>query len=90
MMNNWKDRLLNNWGIMRFLRLGLAILVLIEAWKNSEIVFGLLGGILLFQALANVGCCGSAGCDINQSYAREKSATKEIKDVTFEEINKQD
>lgn len=86
MLNDWKQRLTRGWGLMRLFRLGLAVLVLIEAWKNAEILFGVLGGILLVQALLDVGCCGSAGCDINHPKTKETSGTTDSKDVTFEEI----
>ncbi len=86
MLKDWKQRLTQGWGFMRLFRLGLGVIVLIEAWKNNEILFGLLGGILLFQSLMDVGCCGSGGCDINQVKTKEKSVTLDSKDVTFEEI----
>jgi hypothetical protein len=86
MLKDWKQRLTHGWGFMRLFRLGLAILVLIEAWKNTEILFGVLGSILLFQSLMDVGCCGSGGCDITQVKTKEKSGSIDSKEVTFEEI----
>lgn len=86
MPNDWKQRLTRDWGFMRFFRLGLAIIVLTEAWKNTELLFALLGSVLLFQSLLNVGCCGSGGCDINHAKTKERSGASGIKDVTFEEI----
>lgn len=86
MFNNWKQRLLSSWTFMRFIRLGLALVVLSEAWKNSEILFGLLGGILLFQSLFNYGCCGVNGCDVNQSNSKLKLSPDALNETTFKEI----
>ncbi len=86
MLDTWKQRLLNDWNLMRIFRLSLGILVEVEAFKNSELIFGLLGGVLLFQAIYNVGCCGSAGCDVNQVKNKDSSLTTEVKNITFEEI----
>lgn len=86
MLNDWKQRLTKGWGFMRLFRLGLAVIVLIEAWKNTEILFGVLGSILLFQALLDVGCCGSGRCGINHPKIKERSGATDLKEVTFEEI----
>ena len=59
MLNDWRNRILSSWGYMKILRLALASVVLIEAWKTSEPVFALFGGILFLQALLNIGCCGT-------------------------------
>ncbi|MGZ3898876.1 MAG: hypothetical protein ACXVNM_12350 [Bacteroidia bacterium] len=85
MFNNLKYRILTGWNIIRFLRLGLAIVVLSEAWKNEDILFGIIGVVLLTQALLQVGCCSAAGCDIDHSKAGPKSVPVEIKDTTFKE-----
>ena len=86
MLNNWKQRFTQDWNLMRIVRAGLSVLVLTEAWKSGEIIFAVLGGILLAQVLLNVGCCGSAGCDINQVQNESKSDETKSKEVTFEEI----
>jgi hypothetical protein len=86
MLSNWRQRLMRGWGLMRLFRLGLAVLVLIEAWKNTEILFGILGGILLFQSLLDIGCCGSGGCEINYPKAKERPGIPDAKEVTFEEL----
>ncbi|PBQ30693.1 hypothetical protein CNR22_02525 [Sphingobacteriaceae bacterium] len=86
MFKHWKIRLTQGWNFMRVFRLGLAILVLMEAWKSSQILFAGLGGILLFQALINVGCCGSSGCDINHKDKGDRSSSVIAEETTFEEI----
>lgn len=86
MLNDWKQRLTTGWNFMRLFRLGLAILVLIEAWKNSEVMFAVLGGILLLQVIINVGCCGTAGCDINHRKTGRRSDGVPTEETTFEEV----
>ena len=86
MVNNLKSRLTQGWNIMRFIRIGLAIIVIVEAFKTSELIFGLLGAILLFQAAFNYGCCETSGCDTNHSSGEATSLDGQTKDITFEEI----
>jgi hypothetical protein len=86
MLNDWKQRLTKGWSFMRLLRLGLAVIVLIEAWTNAEMLFGVLGSILLFQALLDVGCCGSGGCAIAHSKMKEGPGATDPKEVIFKEI----
>lgn len=80
MISNFKYRLLTDWNIFRILRLGLAAIVLIQAWKNNDMLVGLVGGILLFQVVMNVGCCSSSACEINRPMAKNS--------VTIESIDK--
>lgn len=86
MISNLKYRLINGWTLMRFVRLGLATLVIIQAIMNSEMLFASLGGILLFQALFNYGCCGASGCYVDQHPKETNSDADKIKEISFEEI----
>lgn len=86
MLNNWKKRVTQDWNLLRIIRAGLAVLILVEAWKSAEVIFAVLGGVLLAQVVMNVGCCGSAGCDINHVDKEPKSDETKSKEVTFEEI----
>jgi hypothetical protein len=84
MFNDWKQRLTTGWSLIRLVRLGLAFMVLAEAWKNSELLFALLGTVLLFQSVLNVGCCGSGACDIDPETGKTESAAP--KEIHFTEI----
>jgi uncharacterized membrane protein HdeD (DUF308 family) len=59
-----KYRLMNNWHTMRIVRLALAVFFLIDAWKASDLLIALFGGLLLFQGIWNVGCCGAGSCEV--------------------------
>lgn len=63
----------NHWNLMRWVRLTLGIFALAQAFILRDITVGLLAGFLLFTAIANVGCCGSNGCAINQKETKESS-----------------
>lgn len=86
MFQNWKYNLLHGWHFMRLFRLGLAIMVLFEAWKSSELLYALLGLVLLAQALLNVGCCGTAGCGVWGSEKLSGENADAMNKVNFEEI----
>jgi len=64
------------------MRLGLGLYVAYYAILNKDALSGMLGAFLLYQALANVGCCGVGGCEIPS----KNSSNKQIEEVEFEEI----
>lgn len=86
MLKNWKDRILKGWGLMRLLRLALAGIVFVEAWKNNDWLFASMGAVLFLQSVLNVGCCGAQGCDTGHVLNKEKSVNPNVNNVTFEEI----
>jgi hypothetical protein len=86
MLYNWKYRILNNWNFLRFLRLALAVFVIVESWRSSEILLGILGTFVLLQTLLNAGCCSTFGCDINHTSNGEKSSDPNLERTTFTEV----
>jgi hypothetical protein len=75
--------LLTNWNAMRLLRLVLGIIVIVQGVNNTEVLYLVLGGMLVFMALANVGCCGTTGCAVNT----RKTKAIEEKEVVYEEVD---
>jgi hypothetical protein len=73
--------ILNNWSIMRGLRLLLGIAALVQALIQKDIMLGLLAGFLLLTAIANIGCCGANGCAVNFRENRNK------KEIIYEELD---
>lgn len=57
------NRILKNWDIIRIIRLMLGAIVVAYAISSEEYAFLILGGLLLFQAIINVSCCGASGCN---------------------------
>lgn len=75
--------LLTNWNAMRLLRLVLGIGVLVQGLNNTEVLYLVLGGMLVLTALANVGCCGTTGCAVST----RKTKPIEEKEVVYEEVD---
>jgi len=70
---------------MRLLRLGLAILMSVQAFKSHDWLLGLMGVFFLYQALSNTGCCSSAGCDIPP----KKNNPENEEQLIYEEVKNQ-
>ncbi len=73
--------ILNNWSIMRGLRLVLGIFALVQALTQKDMTLGLLAGFLLLTAISNIGCCGSTGCGVNYKQNRKQ------KEFMYEELD---
>ena len=78
-----KDTLLKGWNYMRWLSLGIGLLMTIQGIKMQESLSGILGILFLYQAITNTGCCGSNGCINNSTssdhYKNKKIEYKEVK-----------
>lgn len=83
-MENIKSTLLENWNFMRILRLGLSIIILIQAFQMHDPLFGVFGAFFLIQALTNTGCCAGGNCTTTISDSKRNS--NGIENVEFEEI----
>ncbi len=59
-MESLKFTLLNNWHIMRIIRLGLGLIIGFQAIESSDWLIGLLAGLVLVQAVTNTGCAGGS------------------------------
>ena len=82
-MNN----LLTNWHPMRIIRLVSGLLIIWSAVDTHQLFVGLIGGLLLVQAIVNAGC-GPAGCAVP---SRPKRSTTDaqadsVKDIQYEEV----
>jgi hypothetical protein len=75
-------KLTQNWGFMRIIRLLVGGYALVEAFRASDILIGMIGAVLVGMALLNAGC-GSQGCGIP---APRNNYTKP-EEVEYEEIH---
>ncbi|RYY01075.1 MAG: hypothetical protein EOO53_19845 [Gammaproteobacteria bacterium] len=76
--------ILNNWSVMRGLRLLIGIIALVQSFIQKDITLSIIAGFLLVTAIANVGCCGGNGCAVNFSNRKKE------KEIVYEELdNKQ-
>ena len=83
MFDNFKYNLLHNWSFMRLLRLVLGAIAITQSFMTYEILIGLVGIILLGQAIFNIGCCGTAGCT---TAACQPNKTSNNEEINYEEI----
>lgn len=83
MLKDWKNIILKGWSFMRVLRLVLSAFIIVEAVRNYDVLFGVIGSVLLLQAVFNVGCCSNGAC-----YTGIIDDEAENKEVVFEEIKK--
>lgn len=82
MIETLRYRLLNGWNVMRFVRLVFSGFILVQATQLQEPLLVGLGGIFLFQAAFNYGCCAGGACDTRPA----KMNTKPIEETEFTEI----
>ena len=75
-----KESLFSNWSIIRFLRLGIGLAIIVQAFIAKDLLFGLAGLLFTGMAVFNAGCCGTSGCSVPV----KKNTAK--KDVTYEEV----
>lgn len=74
--------LITGWNLMRLLRLGLGIIIAIQAVQSHDILLGFMSVFFLFQAVTNTGCCGQGGCAVPVN----QSKNEKTEDVEFEEV----
>jgi len=75
-----KDLIVNNWNIIRFIRLVIGLAIMVQAIVAADILFGLAG--LLFSGLAvfNASCFGAGACATPPPVNKTGS-----KDVSYED-----
>ena len=73
--------ILNNWSVMRGLRLVIGIIALVQSIIQKDITLGIIAIFLLVTAIANVGCCGSNGCAVNFNTRKKEN------EILYEELD---
>ena len=82
-MNSIQQILTSDWHFMRFVRLGIGLVIGFNAIQDGNGLLGLLSGLFIFQALSNTGCCGAGAC----SATKQESRTPQTEEISFTEIN---
>lgn len=78
-----KELAFTGWNGMRWFRLALGIMILIQGIKSNDWILNIIAISLVLQAVFNAGCCSNGGC-----YA-PINKTKEVNtEIEFEEIQK--
>jgi uncharacterized membrane protein HdeD (DUF308 family) len=83
-----KNRLTTNWHLMRIMRLGIGILILVMGFQTKDWITGVLSAFFIFQAVTDTGCCGTSSCNIegNTMPAGRIIDTDNGKQKIYEEI----
>lgn len=76
-----KDLIFKNWNLIRFIRLGFGLFILVQAVIETNILIGLAGLLFTSMAVFNAGCGSSGTCTPSRS--RDKVVSK---DITYEEV----
>ena len=76
-----KQSILSNWTVIRFLRLGMGIAILVQAVIAKDILFAIFGLAFTAMPVFNIGCCGTQGCNVPQNKNQYKT-----KGITYEEV----
>lgn len=74
--------LLTGWNFLRWLRLILSVAIIFQAIETKDMFYGVLALLLLYQTIANVGCCGVNNCTVPPT----KNSTTEMKEPEYEEL----
>ncbi len=61
-MSDLKQRLFTNWHLMRIMRLGIGIMLIVMGIQSKDWAMGLFSIFFLYQAVMDTGCCGTQGC----------------------------
>lgn len=74
-LHNMKNRLLNNWGWLRIVRLVIGAYVVYGGIQQIDYLMLFFGGLFLVQAVFNLGCrsCSSGNCEIDPEKLKEST-----------------
>ena len=70
------------WNLIRLLRLIAGIAGTIQGFLMREFALSLAGFFLVYMAIANVGCCGNNGCELEL-----KEAKPNLKEMDHEKVD---
>lgn len=77
-----RETFFTDWHFMRWIRLGLGIIIAFQAIQSRDAFSGFIAAFFLFQAIANVGCCGGSNCSAPISNKK----INEINEIQFSEV----
>ncbi len=77
--------ILYNWNLMRIIRLGLGIFIIVEGIRTKMWILIGLGMLFSIMPLLNIGCCATGNCSVSPKKKKDSSG---IEDVTYEEVKK--
>lgn len=75
--------LLRHWSFVRFLRLGLGVIILVQGLFLSDFLYAGAGLLLSAMAFLNVGCCGMGACAMPDTRRSQSSSQT----ISYEEVD---
>ncbi len=75
------QNIFKNWNVIRMFRLGVGILVSVEALKSGNWFLVFVGAVFVLMPLLNIGCCATGKCSVPAGNSK-----KSIDEVEYEEI----
>lgn len=76
---------LSQWSYKRIIQLGVGIYFFWEYQQDTSFFAMIFGIIMTFQAVANVGCFSTRGCNPNIDSKASEEFNEEV-DIDFEEV----
>lgn len=76
----------SDWNVMRIIRLGMGIFILVQAWQVRDYTFAVAGGLFSVLALLNLGCCATGNCGY-QAPRSNTSQPNAAKEPIYEEVD---
>lgn len=80
------QRATTNWNFIRFIRLGLGIMVIVQSIQFREYWFVFFGVLLAALAILDMGCASGA-CSAPPQKPTQQN-TKSMEEITYEEVGK--
>ena len=74
-------KILHEWNFMRILRFILGVAILVQGIVARDAITIILGVVFGGMAVANIGCCATGGCAVNQ-----RSTNKKTEEIQYEEV----
>lgn len=68
---------LKNWHFARILRVLIAVMLFGIAFYEHSIFYAVFGGIMLYQAVMDIGCWGQRTCSINREIVENQEIKKD-------------
>ena len=69
---------LKNWHFARILRVLIAIMLFGIAFYERSYFYTIFGGIMLYQAVMDIGCWGQRTCSINRELVENQDLKNEL------------
>ncbi len=73
--------ILINWTFFRAIRLGLGIMMLIQAFMVNDLFLGIAAALFSIMALFNTGCCS-----VNSCPSPKAKSTNNSTEIVYEEV----